>query len=150
MVEEKQRPPDVLKIQLNVPALERLIGGEREMEMILSQVAVDTVVSKRMEIVQKYVTEAVKRASDEILIRVVDENRYVPDYVLSDKLKDVLNKLVKKETETLVSSYIETNREAIYQIIRNVIAKEEIDKSIKWQAKEVLKEMIDKAFKEKE
>ncbi len=108
-----------VRLQLNLPALERLLGGDTQLEVELRQQVVQQFVEKHLkgivdtEAVQQTLTILRKRIEDSIREQVGttasdERNYYSTRYsTVEGKINGVIQEIVKKQLEKLVSeSYL--------------------------------------------
>lgn len=105
---------DKVKIVLTRPALERLIGGDSEAEIVLRSATVERIVQKYFEPLimkknyQTLLNDLTKKVSEQILFK--DTNWYSSSYVSSDAKKkvedytrEVANQFIKQTVQSFLS-----------------------------------------------
>lgn len=109
-------PLDKLKLTLTRAALERLIGGEREMELFLTDAAVRQVVSKRLEAVKQEVRKAIE--NEIAIVFGHNEPSYRgPQFVLSPTVRQAINSNVVESVKERVKEYVQADASDLSKMI---------------------------------
>ena len=110
-----------IQIKLNRPALERLIGDDKDLELVFSKQALQEIINNHMDIVEKQVKDRL-------------ENGFSPELNLQ------LNKRIEGLVECKVGNYLR-----IYESKLTKMIYEEVNK----QLPNILKNKIDRILKGK-
>jgi catalase len=120
-----QNPNQALKIVLTRPALERLIGDDAQMQVVLTHAAVQEVIERHMQTITKAVDEHIKHILDASFGRVAvvyEGYKHVEKFELSPTVKTRLSTQVKP----LADEYVKNSFAAIDDLIAKAV-----DESVK-------------------
>lgn len=136
-----------MKIQINnLEALERLIGGDTQLEMDIRQNIVEAFTKKHLKSLAN--SEVIKQSSkiiqDEIEKVFQNSSRY--GQVISDNYKEILANYVRREIQSFVDSEI---KKVVAEVVSNEVTEEvikyKIESFINSHIKNVIRqEMTDK------
>lgn len=117
-----------MKIQINnLEALERLIGGDTQLEMDIRQNIVEAFTKKHLKSLAN--SEVIKQSSkiiqDEIEKVFQNSSRY--GQVISDKYKEILSNYIKQEIQKFVNLEI---RKVVDEVVSNEVTEEIIQYKI--------------------
>lgn len=151
--EKKNQQVENLHVRLTVAALDRLIGGDKEMEMILSNQAVQSVISTRMQ----SVVERVKKVVEEAIGSSFGKNNrpgqsgsWENTFAISPPARQAIESFVNVEVECKVKEYLNSPKfkEVIDRRITDSIERESVkvvEEAVKAQVEETMKKVIEAA-----
>lgn len=134
-------PSDMLKITLSRAALERLIGNDPHMEMLLSHNAVKTVIDRHLDLLVTKVVDQLNRVTEPVLDNAVkniigvvsrkaNTDVYAPAEHMILAIRNVIEPYVHKRLQEIVSERMESIDTRITEIAEHY-ASNVIDKKIK-------------------
>lgn len=114
-----------LKVQLTRPALERLIGTDATMEMLLSDAAVKEVIQRHLKKalatvdthIEKYVQESLSASFGKVVAAWGGKAAFAPAAAVNLEL----DKLIKPMVNKYVEQHVINNTKNIHNMIRDVV-----------------------------
>lgn len=125
---QRTRNSKEMKIQINtLEALERLIGGDTQLEMDIRQNIVEAFTKKHLKslVNSEVIKQSSKIMQDEIEKIFQNSSRY--GQVISDKYKEILSNYIKQEIQKFVNLEI---RKVVDEVVSNEVTEEIIQYKI--------------------
>ena len=118
--------PVVVRMQLNRPALERLIGNDAQLELVIQDVAIKQVLGNRMAFVKTQIEAEASRMIDEAFGQVVKTRDHTSKQInetfqISTPARDAIWAMVSASTKTDVHNFLVQHRYEYIKLIGEVI-----------------------------
>lgn len=137
--------PDIVKMVLNRAALDRLIGGDREMELIMTHAAVRKVIEDHLEIVRNLLRDNLRRViADQLGVQSGSQ------FVASSQLTLAMDRYMRSICCRIASQYCQEQRARIIEETENQMKKQLaalIEEQIKKVVQTQLKALVEAELK---
>lgn len=139
-----------LKITLTRAALDRLIGGDKEMELILTHAAVQQVISDHLAVVKQHTESAIKSMIEESIggfQRLWDSGKYVDRFVVGSVLSAAISEQIKYIIDANVHNFLQEKlvRSGKIRSMVTDLIDEKTDMWIKQEVERSIRKRIDAA-----